>query len=245
MPGLRPEDAERRLAVAGRDDGLVRVGGDLAGGRTVHLAVDRHDPAEGGDRVGLERLPVGLDELVVGGQPDRVGVLGDGHGRSGEVGRHAVGGVEVEQVVEARQRTLDLLGVGERPGPVGGLAVEGRPLVGVLAVAQVLDLLEDHRQPTRERRPGDLVDVGGDLGVIGGHDPERVGGQLLAELGRDGAELLELADKASVVGRVRDGRDTRRSSGRPRRGGRLRRRRSSRSLRGAAPTAHRPGARTA
>ena len=80
--GLGLEDAERRLAEARRDDRLVRVRGDLAGGRAVELAVDPDDPAERRDRVGLERVPVGLDELVVRGEPDRVGVLDDRDGRA-------------------------------------------------------------------------------------------------------------------------------------------------------------------
>ena len=58
---------------------------------------------------------------------------------------------------------------------VGRLAVERRPLVRVLAVAQVVDLLEDERQARRERVAGDLVEVGGDLGVVGGDRAERLG----------------------------------------------------------------------
>ena len=100
--GLAAQDAERRLAEAGRDDRLVRVGGDLPGGRAVQLAVDPDDAAERGDRVGLEGVAVGLDELVVRGQPDRVGVLDDGDGRRRVVAGDPVRGVEVEQVVERR-----------------------------------------------------------------------------------------------------------------------------------------------
>ena len=155
--GLLLEHPERGLAEAGRDDGLVRVGRDLAGRRAVELAVDRHDPAERGDRVGLERMPVRLDELVVRGQPDRVGVLDDRDRRRGVVARDPIRRVEVEQVVERRPIALDLRRVGERAAPVRRLAVERRPLVRVLAVAQVVDLLEDHREPAREdvaRRSG-------------------------------------------------------------------------------------------
>ena len=93
--GLRLEDADRRLAVARRDDGLVRVRGDLAGGRPVELPVDSDDPAERRDRIGLEGMPVGLDQLVRGREPDRVGVLDDRDGRRRVVGRDPVGRVEV------------------------------------------------------------------------------------------------------------------------------------------------------
>jgi hypothetical protein len=70
-PGLAAEDPERRLAEAGRDDRLVRVRRDLAGRGAIELAVDADDPAERRDGVGLERVPVGLDQLVVRGEPDR------------------------------------------------------------------------------------------------------------------------------------------------------------------------------
>jgi hypothetical protein len=47
--------------------------------------------------------------------------------------------------------------------------------VRVLSVAQVVDLLEDERQVAREGVARDLVEVGGDLGVIGGDRAERLG----------------------------------------------------------------------
>ena len=109
------------------------------------------DPAERGDRIGLERVPVGLDELVVRGEPDRVGVLDDGDRRRRVVAGDPVRRVEVEQVVERRPVALELGRVGERAAAVRGLAVERRALVRVLAVAQVVHLLEDHREPARER----------------------------------------------------------------------------------------------
>ena len=175
--GLAAQDPERRLAEAGRDDRLVRVGRDLARGRAVELAVDPDDPAERGDRVGLERVPVGLDELVVRGQADRVGVLDDGDGRRRVVAGDPVRRVEVEQVVERRQVALEPGRVGERPAAVRRLAVERGALVRVLAVAQVVDLLEDDRQPARERVARDLVEVGRDLRVVGGDRAERLGRQ--------------------------------------------------------------------
>ena len=71
--GLAAQDADRRLAEPGRDDRLVRVGRDLARRRAVELPVDADDPAERRDRIGLEGVPVGLDQLVVRGEarPDR------------------------------------------------------------------------------------------------------------------------------------------------------------------------------
>ena len=171
----------------GRDDRLVRVGRDLPRGRAVELAVDPDDPAEGGHRVGLERVPVRLDELVVRGEADRVRVLDDGDGRRRVVAGDPVGGVEVEQVVERRHVALEAGRVGERPAAVGRLAVERGPLVRVLAVAQVVHLLEDQREVAREGVAGDLVEVGGDLGVVGGDRAERLGRELRPRLRADRA----------------------------------------------------------
>ena len=156
-PGLAAQDPDRRLAEAGRHDRLVRVGRDLARRRPVELAIDPDDPAERGDRVGLEGVAVGLDELVVRGEPDRIGVLDDGDRGGRVVAGDPVRGVEVEQVVERRHLALQPRRVGERPAAVRRLAVERGVLVRVLPVAQVVDLLEDERQVARERvarRPG-------------------------------------------------------------------------------------------
>ena len=90
------------------------------------------------------------------------------------------------------------------------LAVERGPLVRVLAVAQVIHLLEDEREMAREGVARDLVEVGRDLGVVGGHRAERLGRQLRARLRADRAELAQLRDDERVVRRVRDRRDARR-----------------------------------
>ena len=101
---------------------------------------------------------------------------------------------------------LDPGRVGERAAAVRRLAIERRALVRVLAVAQVVDLLEDERQMAREGVARHLVEVGGDLGVVGGHRAERLGGQLGPRLGRDRAELAQLGCDDRVVGRVGDRR---------------------------------------
>ena len=67
--------------------------------------------------------------------------------------------------------------------------------------------------------------------MVGGDDPERLGGELLAELARQRAELAQLARDPAVVAWGWRSRRRRRSSGRQRRAGPPRRRRSSRSLR--------------
>ena len=49
------------------------------------------------------------------------------------------------------------------------LAVEGGALGRVLAVAKVVDLLEDQRQAPGKGVAGGVGQVGRDLGVVGGH----------------------------------------------------------------------------
>ncbi len=142
------------------------------------------------------------------GEPDRVGVLDDGDGGRGVVTRDAVGGIEVEQVVERRPLALQLGRVGQRPAAVRRLAVERRALMRVLAIAQVVDLLEDDGQAARERVAGDLVEVGGDLGVVGGDRAERLRRQARPGLGAHPAQLAQLGHEEGVVRRVRCGRDT-------------------------------------
>ena len=173
------------------------------------------DAAERRDRVGLERVPVGLDELVVRGQTDRVGVLDDDDRGRRVVAGDPVRGVEVEQVVERGHRALQAGRVGERAAAVRRLAVERRALVRVLAVAEVADLLEDEGQPAREGVARDLVEVGGDLRVIGRDHAERLGREPGPRLRADPAELAQLVDDARVVARVGGGGDT----GRVARGG--------------------------
>ena len=195
------------MAEAGRHHGLVGVGRDLPGGRPVEFAVHADDPAERGDGIGLEGMAIGLDELVVRGEPDRVGVLDDRDRRRRVVPGDPVRGVQVEQVVERRHLALQPRRVGQGPAPVRRLAIERGALVRVLAVAQVVDLLEDHRQPARKDVPRDLVEVGRDLGVIGGHGAERLGREPRPRLGADLPELAHLVDDQLVVRRVGRGGD--------------------------------------
>ena len=170
-------------------------------------------PAERGDRVGLQCVPVGLRELLVRGQADRVGVLDDGDRRGRVVAGDAVRRIEVQQVVERRSFALERGRVGERPAPVGGLAVEGPALLRVLAVRQVGDLLEDHREAAREGVAGDLVEVGRDLGVVGRDRAERLGGQLRPRLRAHMAVLAQLRHDPFVVRRVGGGHDPGRVAG--------------------------------
>ena len=157
-------------------------------------------PPNAATGIGLERPAVGLDELVVRGEPDRVGVLDDRDGRRGVVARDPVGGVEVEQVVERGPVALELGRVGKRARAVGRLAVERRALVRVLAVAQVVDLLQHEREPGREGVARDLVEVRGDLRVVGGDGAERLGRELRAQLRRDACRAPSARRRAAGSG---------------------------------------------
>ena len=156
-------------------------------------------PPNDDDRVGVERPAIGLDQLLGGGDADRVGVLRDDDGRRRVVGRDPVGGVEVEQVVERRLRALELGGVREGAGAVGRLAIERGPLVRVLAVREVGDLLEHERQPLRVDVVRDLVEVRRDLGVVRGDRAERVRGEPVAGVGAHLAQRQELLEDRRVV----------------------------------------------
>ena len=71
-------------------------------------------------------------------------------GRLVDVGHQPPGGVEVEDVVERQLLALHLARGRHRVDGRPEVAVEGRALVRVLAVAQVLDLLVGEREAIRE-----------------------------------------------------------------------------------------------
>ena len=211
---LCPEDAQGGLTVGRGDDGLVGVRGDLAGRRPIHLAIHPDDSAERGDRIRVEGMAIGLDELVARGDPDRVRVLDDGDRGRREVLGEPVGRIQIEVVVERRPLAPDLGRVGESPAAMGRLAIERGPLMGVLAIAQVVDLLQDDGEALREGVVRDLVQVGRDLGVVGGQRAECVRGELGAELGADGVMALQLGNEVGVVLRAANRSDPRPVAGR-------------------------------
>src|SRR5204863_568356 len=109
-----------------------------------------------------------------------------------EVARDPVGRVEVEQVVERRRAALQLGSVGQRAAAMRGLAVERGLLMRVLAVAQVVDLLEDEGEPFWKDLAAHLVEIGSDLGVVRRDSSEGFGRKLLTQLGRDPVELPKI-----------------------------------------------------
>ena len=125
-------------------------------------------------------------------------MLDDRNCRFSEVVCHPTRSIGVDVVVVAHGLAAELLGAGD-PGGVGVGDGQARPLVGVLAVAEVLHLLEDEGEARREEGAAHLIQVGGDLGVVGRDRPERLGTQLLAELGRDDTALAQHYANADVA----------------------------------------------
>ena len=161
--------------------------------------------AERADAVALEGAPERLGEIDLRGEAARVAVLDDRHRRRLEVARDAPRRVEVEQVVEAQVLAGDLVRGADGAARMRGIGVERAQLVRVLAVAQIGLLLDRHREAAREHRAGADVQVGRDLGVVGGGDGERLRGELLARLGAHVAERLDVAQHRPVLRRARVG----------------------------------------
>ena len=151
--GLLAQDAQRRVAVRGCDDRFEEF---AAISRAVGPSSWRFTPTmppNAATESHLKRLPVGLHELVVRGEADRIRVLDDRDRGRREVLCDPVRGVEIEQVVERGRLAVQVACIGQRAASMRGLAVERRALVRVLAVGQVADLFEDQCQARREDVP--------------------------------------------------------------------------------------------
>ena len=136
-----PDDGDGFLARRRRDDHFGENLGDGARGFRIERPVERDNAAEGGDRIAGERLAVGVDEAVAFGDAARIGVLDDGASRGArriELGDAFVGRVGVVDVVVGELLALRLARRGDAE-PRLGRAVERRPLMRILAVAQFLD----------------------------------------------------------------------------------------------------------
>jgi len=177
------QQRSRAFGVGRSRHAFVGVEHELARDGLIDLAIEGHDRAIGGHRIAREGPPVGQQAVVVRGQAHGRALLGDGAGGRGEVGRHAIGGVEVDEVVEGGFRTLHLLGVGKRARPVRGLVVERAALLWVLAVGQVAFLAQDDAQLLGEADAADVIEIRRDLALVGGHRPEGLGREPLAHLG--------------------------------------------------------------
>src|SRR5829696_2786091 len=206
---LAGEHGQGLVVEAGGDHDLGEDAGDPLGGGRVQRPRQPNHPAEGADRVALQRAGVRLLQGRPERRPARVGVLDDGRERPVAVlGDQGQGGVGIEQVVVGQLLACQLPGRPQPPrpaGPVGG--VERRPLVRVLPVPQRLPQpppdAEPFGEPTRREGRGHPA---GDGGVVGGGAGECLGGEVAA-FGGGGAAGGEGGLDLGVVGRVADDGD--------------------------------------
>ena len=165
-PGFRSATTTRMFALAarigravflhaGRDHRLDERRHQRARRRGVDGAIQPDDAAEGGEAVGVARADVRLVDGRADGRAAGVGVLDDGRCRLGELERDTRGGIEVEQVGERQFLALQHLSGAEAEALVEG--VPSRRLMGILAIAQLLDLAQAQRQPRRRRPSGSPI----------------------------------------------------------------------------------------
>ena len=109
-----------------------------------------HDHAERRERIGRERALVRLLDRRRDRDAARVRVLDDHAGRQRELAQQHQRAGEVVQVVERELAAVQLLDVREQRPARADLAVVRRALVRVLAVREVLHLLERERQRVRQ-----------------------------------------------------------------------------------------------
>ncbi len=142
---LGREQLQGAVVVAGRDEHVgLGVGHDLRRHRLGDGGVQRHDAAEGGHGVALERPVVGGQHAVGHGRPAGVGVLDHDGGRRPQLGQlvdQPPGGVGVVQVEVGKLHAAVLHHL-VPPARPADLPVAGPPLVRVLAVAEGLGLFE-------------------------------------------------------------------------------------------------------
>ena len=177
------EESESVLGVTARhEDVSQRVRHDLLGERQIDIPREGNYPAEGGERIGLERTPVSGGDVAgisFHRRPTRVGVLHDGRRRPDAVeGEHLVceapRGFRVEEV-EIRELPASVLnrrlepasaGVGVRGASAHIRAtqrpVSSAPLVGVLTVPKFLCALE-----RKMDRPGQRISAVAGRGLCG------------------------------------------------------------------------------
>ncbi len=132
-----------------------------------------------------------------------------------ELGGEAPGRVEVQDVVEGELLALDLAGGGHRVEGGAEIAVEGRLLVRVLAVAEVLHFLEGEGEAVGKGVVGlrrhvvafldlDLGEVGGDGRLVSGAVAKSLLCKEEPRRSIDAVLAIELLQEKRVVERIGD-----------------------------------------
>ena len=129
---------------------------------------------------------IGRVEIGAEGRAAGIGMLDDDDRGLVEFRHQLIGGVGIVQIVVAQLLALELAGGGDA-GAALARDVEGRALMGVLAIAQHLAALARQDQPRRQGLVA--AHPAGDGGVIGGGAGEGGGGELPAQRQAEGALL--------------------------------------------------------
>ena len=180
----------------------------------IHGPVDPDDPAVDRDGIGGARPLERRGHVRPHRRPAGVRVLDDDGGGLGELEEQAERPGEVQEVVVRELRPVKLTERAEAAGPERGAqrAVEGRSLMGILAVAErghALRVQVDHRGKAegvaggRNRRGRGGPEPGGDRRVVLGRPPERLQRQPPACVHRHrAARPLQLLQDRRVLGRI-------------------------------------------
>ena len=212
---------ERIIGVARGDDDLnelLVLVGEMFNQLIGNLAVAGDDAAEGALGVAGEGAVVGGRDVLGNGRAAGVLMLEDHAGRLVELANQVPSGIGVQIVVVAERLALNLLGAHERELRARsvlaalGKAIDRGFLLRVLAIAQVIDLLQRDLELGRGVRhvarlsgepTGDSRVVGGG-GLVDLHLQTTTGGKRGAAAG-----LAHLGQDGVVVGRVGDDGDAR------------------------------------
>ena len=205
---------ERLVGVARGDDNLdelLVLIGKVLDQLIGNLAVAGDDAAEGALGIAGEGAVVGGRDVLGNGGAAGVLMLEDHAGRLVELADQVPSGVGIQIVVVAERLALDLLGANERELRARGVlaalgkAVDRSLLLRVLAIAQVVDLLQRDLELGRGVRhvaclggkpTGDSRVVGGG-GLVDLHLQATTGGKRGAATG-----LVHLGQDGIIVGRV-------------------------------------------
>ena len=203
------EQLERRRFVIGRDqhldEELMGVDGFDHGERD--RLVGRDDTAVRALGIARERTLEGFGDSGAVGRSAGILMLEDHDGRIVEFAHDGPAGVRVEDVVIAERLAVELPRIDQRVRRRRHAAVEGRGLMGILAVAQVLLLDQVDRQALGKfpdtfdlaRKPA------GDGAVVGVRRLEHVQRETGARLARGGAAVrAHLVEDGAVAFGVDD-----------------------------------------
>src|SRR6266542_337793 len=202
---LRLPGGEGVRLVVGSEEHVDELFGKARGEPGADRAVHRADHSEGRERIGCEGALVRLVDRRGDGDTACIRVLNDHADRQRELAQQHQRAGEIVQVVEGEVAAVELLDVAEqRPARVDFTVIRGA-LMRILAVREVLHLLERERE--RLGQPLTLGEPARDRGFVGGGARERGRGESVPGLGGERSVLPELVEHSGVLLSARDRRD--------------------------------------